>query len=97
MLLRTGRHPFRRDEEPSRPLMINYVSVSASAQSFVKVSVHSKVIEEVFVGPYSPHTWWGNNPLMTDDDTKPGDYITIEVGPNAIMRIESNLQYVGKQ
>ena len=91
MILFPGKHKFRRDSEPSRPCVVDYASVSACGPSYVKVLVNNKLVEHVYVGSYSPHTWWGNNPLLGKDEPEPGQEVVIFVGEDAIFRIESNL------
>lgn len=92
MLLFPGTHSFRRDANPNRPCTIDYMSVSAAAPSTLKVFVNAFLVEFVYVGAYSPHTWWGNNPIVAEAQMpQPGETVIIEVGEQAICRIESNL------
>jgi hypothetical protein len=91
MLLYSGTHKFWRDDEPSRPLMVEFASASASEPSEVKAWVGDELIEHTYVGVHSPHTWWGNNGLFCNHEPAPDGEVTIFVGPNCILRIESNL------
>ena len=92
MILRPGTHRLRRATDPNTPFVLDYASVSASSPTVVRVFVGDTLVEEVYVGPYSPHTWWANNPLMTERQIPaPGERVTIEVGGGAIFRLESNL------
>lgn len=94
MLLAPGTHHFQRDEEPNRPMTIDYASASAQAPSYIKVYVGDVLIEHVYLSAGSPHTWWGNNPLFGRSEPAPGQHVSIEVGPTAIMRLESDLQVI---
>lgn len=89
MLLYPGLHVLKVDD--SGLMNLDWASVSASAPSFLKVRLNDDLIEDVFVGAYSPHTWWGNNPLIPPARLVPQSRIVIEVGPGAVLRIEGNL------
>lgn len=98
MVLAPGLHTFRRDPEPHRPATVLYASASAPEPSWLRAALdrgHGAVlIEEVFLGASSPHTWWGNNPLFTDEllsTLTVEDRLLIEVGPGARLRLETNL------
>lgn len=94
MLLREGMHIFRRDPDPNKPFVLDYASASSPKPSYVRVWSELKEIEYCFIGPSSPHTWWGNNPLLTERDIpEPGQWIEVEIGPYAVLRLESNLIY----
>lgn len=88
MVLYEGRHTFYRDPDASRPFVVDYVSVSAAAPTQMRVTVGTTLIEHVHVGPFSPHTWWGNNGLFERHEPLPGERFTIELGPAAILRLE---------
>jgi len=88
MILYEGIHKFRRDKELLRPIVIDYASVSALSPSELKVFVGDKLVEHVYVGIYSPHTWWGNNSLFGRNEPLPGEEFTVIVGKSAIFRIE---------
>ena len=72
-------------------MVVDYASASAKEPSYIKVWIGAELIEEVYIGSYSPHTWWSNNPLFGSKEPDPGGTATIEVGPNALLRLESNL------
>lgn len=89
MLLYPGRHKLILDE--SGLASLDWASCSSAASSYIKVWFDGELVEDVVVGAHSPHTWWGNNPLLGSKSLKPGSLIEIEVGHDAIMRIEGNL------
>lgn len=89
MLLREGTHTLRLDK--SGLANLDWASVSAIKPSSVRVWLDDELVEDVFVGPYSPHTWWGNNPLLGSRPLTADSVIKIEVGPAAILRIEGTL------
>ncbi len=92
MILRQGVHTLRRDCNIDRPMTLDWASVSASSPSRVTVRLEEgEVIEDVFVGPYSPHTWWSSNSLLHKIELEPEQAIVIVIGRDAIMRIETNL------
>ena len=93
MLLGPGHHVLLRPADPNVPFILDWASVSASIPSKVRVIIGGRMIEAVYVGAYSPHTWWGNNPLINPrDEPVPGQSVEIEVEEGAILRIESNLE-----
>lgn len=81
----------QRDADPNKPCVIDFASVSASEPSRVTAKLNDEIVEDAYVGTFSPHTWWSNNPLLGRQEMKPEDKLTIEVGPHAIFRIEHNL------
>lgn len=89
MLLYPGQYRLVLDK--SGLANLDWASVSASAPSFVRIWFDGDLVEDVFVGAYSPHTWWGNNPLLGSRSLTPESTVRVEVGPNAIVRIEGNL------
>ena len=96
MLLGPGVHVLRRRSDTNVPFLLDWASVSATAPSSLVVVVGAKVVETVFVGPYSPHTWWASNPIIGPREApEPGQVVAIHVGPDAMSRIESNLELEG--
>lgn len=89
MLLYPGKHKLVLDQ--SGLANLEWASVSASSPTRVKVWLDGELLEEVLVGPYSPHTWWGNNPLLGGRPLTQKSVLEIEVGEAAILRIEGNL------
>lgn len=73
---------------------LDFVSASARVPSSVRVWYGAELIEDVYVGAYSPHTWWGGNSLMGRVSPVTGGVLTIEVGPDAKVRIEGDLEAV---
>lgn len=88
MLLYTGSHKLRLDN--SDLANVDWASISASAPSRLKVWFDGELIEDLFVGIHSPYQWWGSNPLLSRP-LKPTSVIDIEIGGDAVMRIEGNL------
>ena len=70
---------------------LDWASVSATEPSYVKVWLDDVLTESVFVGAYSPHTWWLSNPLLGCCALGSEQIITIEVGNGAIFRVEGSL------
>ncbi|MGH8581297.1 MAG: hypothetical protein ACREWG_00615 [Gammaproteobacteria bacterium] len=95
MLLRAGRHALRRPGNPDTPFLLEYATACADRPSRLRVWVNDRLIEDAWIGPYSPHTWWSGNPLITVAQApEPGDIVVIEVTEGAVLRIESNLEIV---
>jgi hypothetical protein len=92
VLLREGKHVFKRDADPNRPMELEYAAASASEPSWCKVWVGDEMIEDCALGAHSLHTWWASNPLISTRGRwpEPGEAFTIEVGPNAVIRIEGS-------
>lgn len=85
MILGPGTHRFRVSSDLYAP---DYVSVSARAPSTLTVLVNEEIVEDVFVGSHSPHTWWTHNSLFGRRRLTVGDIIEIQVGPDVKLRIE---------
>ena len=76
---------------------IDYASISASEKSWVKAWVvrngQSTLVEDQFVGEYSPHTWWSNNALLGRECSMGQDFeIVIELGPGTQFRLEGDIE-----
>ncbi len=91
MLFGPGKYTLYRDLDPLRPCCVDYASISAHTPSTLQVWVGNDLIESVYVGAYSPHTWWSGNSLLGYRELVCGESLTIEVGEGAIFRLESNL------
>jgi len=93
MILGPGTHRLRRSGDADRPFVLEYASVSAQQPSRLRVWVGDALVEDVYVGAHSPHTWWSNNPLLTEAQyPPPGGEVVIEVGEGAVLRLEANLE-----
>jgi hypothetical protein len=87
-----AKYEFKRAGDLKVPFLLEYASVSARIPSRVRVSLNDEIIEDVYIGPYTPHTWWSSNALIPESRWPKADVVvTIEVGAGAILRLESNL------
>lgn len=89
--MRPGTHILRRIGSPDT-FSVDYASVSARESSFVRVAVGDEEVEYVYVGPYSPHTWWSGNALFGRRGPAVDEVVTIEVGPAAVFRLEGDFR-----
>jgi hypothetical protein len=92
MILEPGRYRLRRKQDEGIPVWVDYASVSAQSGSRVTVWVNDERIEDIYVGPYSPHTWWAGNALFGVHQLSLTDTVTIHITGEALMRLESNME-----
>ena len=92
MLLREGTHELVADQTEGRPVELVFASASGPVDSHVKVWLGTEQVEEVHLGGGVPHTWWSSNPLFDVAQLAKDTVITIEVGPEAVLRVDSNIQ-----
>ncbi len=76
------------------PGNLDFASASASEGSFVRAWYDDELIEDVFIGPYSPHTWWVGNGLIGRKSPVPGAQLMLEVGAHVKVRIEGDLERI---
>ncbi len=78
---------------------VDWASVSACEPSWIKVYVvkgemEPELVEDQYVGAWSPHTWWTSNSLLgrKADGGGGGIEIIVVLGPNTKFRIEGHLE-----
>lgn len=93
-MILSGPGVFVLRAKPGDSLMLDWASVSAKQPSFIRVWYGEMLVEDAFIGAYSPHTWWLGNDLLGRQRLQIGSLLKIELGDGLKMRIEGDLEQV---